>query len=53
MRQTKAAVGVSSGVTGGRPVLTSAAAGGGARGPLKLCGGGNREGVPSPATQLR
>jgi hypothetical protein len=45
----RAAAGVSSGVTGGRPVLTSAAVGGGAPGPLKRSGGGNREGVPSPA----
>ncbi len=30
-------------------MLTSAAAGGGAPGPPKPCGGGNREGAPSPA----
>ena len=35
-------------VTGGRPVLTSAAVGGGAPGPPKPSGGGNREGVLSP-----
>jgi len=40
-------------VTGGRPVFTSEAVGGGAPGPQKRSGGGNREGVPSPATQLR
>ena len=37
-------------VTGGRPVFTSAAAGGGAPGPPKRSAGGNREGVHSPAS---
>ena len=35
-------------MTGGRPVLTSAAVGGGAPGPPKRSGGGNREGALSP-----
>ena len=45
----RAAAGVSSDVTGGRPVFTSAAVGGGAPGPPKRSGGGNREGAHSPA----
>jgi len=36
-------------VTGGRPVFTSATAGGGAPGPPKPSEGGNREGAPSTA----
>jgi hypothetical protein len=44
----RAAAGICSEVTGGRPVLTSTAVGGGAPGPLERSGGGNREGVPSP-----
>jgi len=35
-------------VTGGRPVFTSAAVGGGAPGPPERSGGGNRERAPSP-----
>ncbi len=37
-------------VTGGRPVVTSAAVGGGAPGPRKTSVGGNREGAHSPAS---
>ena len=48
IRRLRAVAGVSSDVTGGRSVLTSAAVGGGAPSPPKRSRGGNREGAPSP-----